>query len=42
MKMADAYGCKGIKADDPLELDEKIQEMVDHNGPVIFESCGSK
>ncbi|WP_440652173.1 acetolactate synthase 3 large subunit [Candidatus Pelagibacter sp. HIMB1542] len=37
MKMADAYGCKGIKADNPLELDEKIQEMVDHNGPVIFD-----
>ncbi len=37
MKMADAYGCKGIKADDPSELDEKIQEMVDHNGPVIFD-----
>ena len=37
MKMADAYGCKGIKADDPSELDEKIQEMVDYNGPVIFD-----
>jgi acetolactate synthase-1/2/3 large subunit len=37
MKMADAYGCKGIKADNPLKLDEKIQEMVDHNGPVIFD-----
>ncbi len=37
IKMADAYGCKGIQADDPSELDEKIQEMVDYNGPVIFD-----
>ena len=25
MKMAEAYGCKGIKADNPADLDEKIQ-----------------
>jgi len=37
MKMADAYGCKGIKAETPDELDQKIQEMVDHKGPVIFD-----
>ena len=37
MKMAEAYGCKGIKADRPTDLDEKIQEMLDYNGPVIFD-----
>ena len=37
IKMADAYGCKGIKATDPSELDEKIQEMIDYDGPVIFD-----
>ena len=37
MKMADAYGCKGIKADNPSDLDKKIQEMLDYNGPVIFD-----
>ena len=37
IKMADAYGCKGIKAETPDELDQKIQEMVDHKGPVIFD-----
>ena len=37
MKMADAYGCKGIKAETPDELDQKIQEMVDYKGPVIFD-----
>ncbi len=37
VKLAEAYGCKGIKADNPNELDEKIKEMIDHNGPVIFD-----
>ena len=37
MKMAEAYGCKGIKAETPDELDEKIQEMLDFDGPVIFD-----
>ena len=37
VKLAEAYGCKGIKADNPNELDSKIKEMVDHNGPVIFD-----
>ena len=37
VKLAEAYGCKGIKADNPDELDEKIREMVEHNGPVIFD-----
>ena len=37
VKLAEAYGCKGIKADDPNELDEKIKEMLNHNGPVIFD-----
>jgi len=25
-------GCKGIKADNPHNLDEKIKEMLNHNG----------
>ncbi len=37
IKLAEAYGCKGIKADNPRELDEKIKEMVQFNGPVIFD-----
>ena len=37
IKMAEAYGCKGIKATDPNELDEKIQEMIEYDGPVIFD-----
>ena len=37
VKLAEAYGCKGIKADKPDELDKKIKEMLNHNGPVIFD-----
>ena len=37
VKLADAYGCKGIIAQNPSELDDKIKEMVEHNGPVIFD-----
>jgi acetolactate synthase-1/2/3 large subunit len=37
MKMAEAYGCKGIKVNNPADLDDKIQEMIDFDGPVIFD-----
>ena len=37
VKLAEAYGCKGIKVDNPKDLDEKINEMINHNGPVIFD-----
>ena len=37
VKLAEAYGCKGIKADNPNDLDNKIKEMINHNGPVIFD-----
>ena len=37
MKMAEAYGCKGIKATNPSDLDEKIREMLEYEGPVIFD-----
>ena len=37
IKLAEAYGCKGIMADKPSELDEKIKEMVLYDGPVIFD-----
>ena len=37
VKLAEAYGCKGIKANNPNELDEKIEQMINHDGPVIFD-----
>ena len=37
VKLADAMGAHGIRCDDPAELDAKIQEMIDHPGPVLFD-----
>ncbi len=37
VKLAEAYGCVGIRAEDPDELDKKIEEMINTDGPVIFD-----
>jgi acetolactate synthase I/II/III large subunit len=37
VKLAEAYGCVGIRAKNPDELDKKIQEMIDVDRPVIFD-----
>ncbi|MEL8055272.1 MAG: thiamine pyrophosphate-dependent enzyme, partial [Pseudomonadota bacterium] len=37
VKLADAYGGKGIMCDDPKDLDTKIREMIDYDGPVVFD-----
>ncbi len=37
VKLAEAFGCKGIRIDDPADLDEAIREMLAYNGPVIFD-----
>ncbi|MCI4644219.1 MAG: acetolactate synthase 3 large subunit [Hyphomonadaceae bacterium] len=37
VKLAEAYGAKGIICDDPGELDAKIMEMIEYDGPVIFD-----
>ena len=37
VKLAEAYGCVGIRADHPDELDEKIEEMINTDRPVIFD-----
>jgi acetolactate synthase-1/2/3 large subunit len=37
VKLAEAYGAKGIRCSDPAELDAKIMEMIDYPGPVIFD-----
>ncbi len=37
VKLAEAYGAKGLLCDDPGELDGKIMEMIDHDGPVVFD-----
>ena len=37
VKLAEAYGCVGIRASKPSELDEKITEMINIDRPVIFD-----
>ena len=37
VKLAEAYGCVGIRAENPDELDEKIEEMINIDKPVIFD-----
>ena len=37
VKLAEAYGCVGLYADRPAELDAKIAEMIDVKRPVIFD-----
>ena len=37
VKLAEAYGCVGICAKEPNELDEKIEEMINTDRPVIFD-----
>ncbi len=37
VKLADAFGCVGLRADTPAELDAKIQEMIDVKRPVLFD-----
>ena len=37
VKLADAYGAVGIRANKPAELDDKIKEMLAVNRPVLFD-----
>ncbi|QQN74126.1 biosynthetic-type acetolactate synthase large subunit [Croceicoccus sp. YJ47] len=37
VKLAEAYGWKGILIDDPAELDAGIEAMIAHDGPVIVD-----
>jgi len=42
VKLAEAYGAKGIRCSDPAKLDDAIQEMIDYDGPVIFDCLVDK
>jgi acetolactate synthase-1/2/3 large subunit len=37
IKLAESFGIKGMRCENPQELDEKIMEMLTHNGPVLFD-----
>ena len=42
VKMAEAFGAKGIRCDDPAKLDAAIAEMLDYDGPVLFDCLVEK
>ncbi len=42
VKLAEAFGAKGIICSDPDDLDDAIMEMINHDGPVIFDCLVEK
>ncbi|MCP5086382.1 MAG: acetolactate synthase 3 large subunit [Rhodobacteraceae bacterium] len=42
VKLADAFGAKGILCKDPGDLDDAIMEMINYDGPVIFDCLVEK
>jgi acetolactate synthase-1/2/3 large subunit len=42
VKLAEAFGAKGILCSDPKDLDDAIMEMLNHDGPVIFDCLVAK
>ena len=42
VKLAEAFGAKGILCTDPADLDDAILEMIRHPGPVIFDCLVEK
>ncbi|MGC9370336.1 MAG: acetolactate synthase 3 large subunit [Paracoccaceae bacterium] len=42
VKLAEAFGAKGIVCKDPADLDDAIMEMIEYDGPVIFDCLVEK
>ena len=42
VKLAEAFGAKGIRCDDPANLDDAIMEMINYDGPVVFDCLVEK
>ena len=42
VKLAEAFGAKGIQCKDPADLDDAIAEMLAYDGPVIFDCLVEK
>ncbi len=42
VKLAEAFGAKGILCKEPADLDDAILEMLNHDGPVIFDCLVEK
>ena len=42
VKLAEAFGAKGIQCHEPDSLDDAIMEMITHDGPVLFDCLVEK
>jgi acetolactate synthase-1/2/3 large subunit len=42
VKLAEAFGAKGFMVSDPADLDDAIMEMLNYDGPVIFDCLVEK
>ena len=42
VKLADSFGIKGIRAEKMNELESVIDQMLEHNGPVLADICVAK
>jgi acetolactate synthase-1/2/3 large subunit len=42
VKLAEAFGCKGVRCTDTTKLDAAIEEMLAYDGPVIFDCLVEK
>lgn len=42
VKLAEAYGWKGIRIEDPGDLESGIEAMLAHDGPVLVDCCVAK
>lgn len=42
VKLAEAFGARGIRCSDPADLDAAINEMLDYPGPVLFDCLVEK
>ncbi|MEG9861491.1 MAG: acetolactate synthase 3 large subunit [Parvularculales bacterium] len=42
IKLAEAYGALGLRAEKPDELDDKVLAMIDYTGPVLFDCVVDK
>jgi acetolactate synthase-1/2/3 large subunit len=42
VKLAEAYGGRGIRCSNPADLDQAILEMIDYDGPVLFDCVVEK
>ena len=42
VKLAEAFGAKGIQCSDPADLDDAIMEMIKYDGPVVFDCLVEK